>query len=98
MRVAEAGVFVHAIESAAEGREDRVFAVWPWPEPRSVNMRVADDVHDFALLIVWNGRDGRSCGGNAKHGCAAEKEIAPRELVRSFGQGPCLPSMQHYLP
>ena len=50
--VAEAGRLIHAVEGAAEGGENRVLSVAPRPKPRGVDVRVADDMQDLALLIV----------------------------------------------
>ena len=72
MGVAEARGFTHAIEGAAESGKDGIFAIAPRPKPRGVNMRVANNVQDSALLAFGNGREGGPCGSCAQCSCAAQ--------------------------
>ena len=77
MGVAKAWSFTDAIESAAERSKDGIFAIAPRPKPRGIDVRVADDVQDLALLAIRNRCADGCCRGSAKRSRAAQQEFAP---------------------
>src|SRR5579872_85330 len=91
MGVAKRGCFVHANESTAESSEHRILAVAPRPEPRRIDMRMADNMQDLTGLILRNGCAKRHYGGCSDDCRTAQYEITPREFNRLPGQGSCLP-------